>query len=68
MKHPSARILSCAGHLDALGWRIRREGLEALPAILRRIRRRVSEHLHGELGLESPRHPMMATLGQGFVF
>jgi RNA-directed DNA polymerase len=68
LKHPAARILSCAGHLDALGWRIRREGLEPLPAMLRRIRRRVSEHLHGELGLESLRRSMMATLGQGFVF
>lgn len=30
LKHPQARILSCHGHLDALGYRIRRCGVTAL--------------------------------------
>lgn len=38
LKRPQAPILSCAGHLDALGLRIRREGFEAHPRALRRLR------------------------------
>ncbi len=45
LKHPAARVLSCRGHLDALGYRIRREGLEALPRALRRYRRRIAAEL-----------------------
>ncbi|MCP4654193.1 MAG: hypothetical protein GY856_02120 [bacterium] len=41
LKRPQARILSCRGHLDALGYRIRREGVQALPRALRRIGLRV---------------------------
>lgn len=43
LKHPEARVLSCAGHIDALGHRITRDGQQALPAALRRMKRRVSE-------------------------
>ncbi len=32
LKHPQARILSCRGHLDALGYRLTRGGIEALPS------------------------------------
>jgi hypothetical protein len=42
LKHPQARILSCRGHLDALGYRITRGGVEARPRALRRLRRRMS--------------------------
>ncbi len=41
LKRPQARILSCRGHLDALGYRIRRDGVRALPRALRRIGLRV---------------------------
>ncbi len=43
LKRPQARILSCRGHLDALGYRIRREGVQALPRALRRIACRARE-------------------------
>jgi hypothetical protein len=48
LKYPHARVLSCRGHLDALGHRVTREGLGALPAARARLRRRVREHLRGE--------------------
>ena len=46
LKHPNARILSRHGHLDALGYRIRREGIEALPRALLRLRKRLAAELH----------------------
>lgn len=45
LKHPKARILSCHGHLDALGHRVRRQGIEPLPKALRRFRHRLSQFL-----------------------
>ncbi|HEY2294031.1 MAG TPA: reverse transcriptase domain-containing protein [Thermoanaerobaculia bacterium] len=45
LKHPDARILSSRGHLDALGFRITREGIEALPRALARVRRRAASAL-----------------------
>lgn len=39
LKHPNARILSCAGHLDVLGCRVTRAGVSALPRGLRRLAR-----------------------------
>ncbi len=47
LKHPDARILSCSGHLDALGHRIRRDGIQPLPRTLRRLRTRVGAHVRG---------------------
>ena len=41
LKHPEARILSCHGHLDTLGYRITRKGLMARPRALHRMRRRI---------------------------
>lgn len=38
LKHPSAPVLSCRGHLDALGARIRRTGIEPLPEAMARMR------------------------------
>jgi RNA-directed DNA polymerase len=46
LKHPNARILSCHGHLDALGYRLRRDGFEALPRALQRLRQRVQHEVH----------------------
>lgn len=45
LKHPKARILSCHGHLDALGYRITRGGVEARPRALARLRRRVAAEM-----------------------
>ncbi len=45
LKHPNARILSCHGHLDALGHRIRRHDIEALPRSLRRFRHTLAQAL-----------------------
>ncbi len=45
LKHPQARILSCRGHLDALGHRVRRQGLESLPRALRRLQRRAAAQI-----------------------
>ncbi len=42
LKHPEARILSCRGHLDALGHRVERGGASALPRAYGRLRRRVA--------------------------
>jgi RNA-directed DNA polymerase len=48
LKHPAARVLSCRGSLDGLGYRIRREGVEPLPDGWRRWRGRIGAHLRGE--------------------
>jgi hypothetical protein len=48
LKHPDARILAGAGHLDALGFRICRTGIEPLPAAWRRLRGRIGEHCRAE--------------------
>ena len=37
LKRPEAPVLSCGGHLDALGVRLRRGGQEPLPGALRRL-------------------------------
>ena len=47
LKHPRARILSCRGHLDVLGYRITRDGVEPRPRTLRRLRRRVATSVLG---------------------
>jgi len=47
LKHPAAPVLSCRGHLDALGYRIDRDGWSARPRALRRLRRRVRAHVSG---------------------
>jgi hypothetical protein len=47
LKHPSARVLSCAGHLDALGVRIRRERIEVHPRTWRRFRGRAGGFVRG---------------------
>lgn len=41
LKHPCARVLSCRGHLDGLGYRITRDGVCARPRALRRMQRRL---------------------------
>lgn len=52
LKHPEARVLSCRGHLVALGHRVSRQGVEPLARAARRFRRRlavagVGGHRHG---------------------
>jgi len=46
LKHPNARVLSCAGHVDALGYRVTREGLRTHPRALRRLSRRARAELY----------------------
>ncbi|MCA8957318.1 MAG: RNA-directed DNA polymerase [Planctomycetes bacterium] len=43
LKYPNARVLDCRGHLDALGVRIRRCGVEPLPAAWRRFRKMTAD-------------------------
>lgn len=45
LKYPEARLLSCHGHIDALGYRVRRDEHEALPRTLRRMKNRVTADL-----------------------
>lgn len=47
LKHPGARILSCQGHLDALGHRIHRDQVQPLPRTLRRLHGKVGAHARG---------------------
>ncbi|MEM9291020.1 MAG: reverse transcriptase/maturase family protein [Acidobacteriota bacterium] len=55
LKHPNARILSCHGHLDALGYRIRRSGITCLRRPVRRLHRRIRQHLAGTLDVDLER-------------
>ena len=48
LKHPEARILSCAGHVDGLGYRITRTDRRALPRARRNLARRIRAHARGE--------------------
>jgi hypothetical protein len=48
LKHPAARVLSCAGHLDALGARITRGGIGPSPAHWRRMRAAIGAYTRGE--------------------
>lgn len=41
LKHPEARVLSCAGHIDALGAAVTREAISALPRARWRLERRL---------------------------
>jgi hypothetical protein len=50
LKHPQARVLSCRGHLDGLGYRISRSGIQALPRAFGRLRRRIELELAGAPG------------------
>lgn len=45
LKRPAARVRSCRGTLDALGYRLRRDGLSARPRAYRRLQRSVAEEL-----------------------
>lgn len=57
LKHPQARVLSTRGHLDALGHRITREGIRALPRALRRFGRKV---------VREAQRPVAAPVSEGF--
>ena len=41
LKHPEARVSSCHGHLDALGMRITRTGIEPRKRAYQRLERQV---------------------------
>lgn len=62
LKHPEARILSCRGHLDALGSRVRRGGIEPSPRAVRRWRGRIGRYLRHD----DPRETA-AALGRSLV-
>lgn len=62
LKHPEARILSCAGHLDALGHRVQRTGVEPLGRARRRLVARVPAALDGRVGADVERS-IAATAG-----
>lgn len=48
LKYPNARIVSCCGHLDALGYRVRRDGIAPLPRKpLVRLQKRIRRYVHG---------------------
>lgn len=47
LKHPRAGIVACRTHLDALGYRIDREGLQSRPRTLSRLSRRACRHIEG---------------------
>lgn len=69
LKHPNARVLSCAGHLDALGARIRRDGVEPLPKTWKRMRRRVHAYVReGEVTRAAFRRSMESSLGMAFLW
>ncbi len=55
LKHPQARIVSCHGHLNALGHRISRQDIHCLKRPLRRLHRRIRQHLDGSLDVELER-------------
>lgn len=51
LKHPDAPVLACAGHLDALGHRVRRDGHEVFGRTVRRTARRTGVALEtGDVG------------------
>ncbi|MBK8979851.1 MAG: RNA-directed DNA polymerase [Planctomycetes bacterium] len=67
-KHPQARVLSCAAHLDGLGFRIRRDGVEPLPAARRRVEARLRAQIRDPgLSVARVRRSVAAALGHQFV-
>lgn len=48
LKHPEARVQACSGTLIALGHALRREAAAPAPRSWRRLRRRLTEALHGD--------------------
>ncbi len=67
LKRPDARVLSSRGHIDALGWRVRRDGLEPLPAALARLRQRCRRRVRGERSRVELERSMVTALGGMFV-
>lgn len=55
LKHPAARILSCAGHIDALGYRITRDDRRVLPRTRRRLTARATAMLEGRARVDPQR-------------
>ncbi len=64
LKHPDARVLSCAGHLDALGQRVTRRGIEPRPRSLKRLARAAAAEARGGSGRQpSFERPLPARIG-----
>lgn len=65
LKHPQARVLSCAGTLDALGYRITRTSITARARTLRRLeaRMRRAQHDAGAPASEGLRRSIAASVG-----
>lgn len=61
LKHPNAPVLPCAGHLDALGARIRRQAIEPLPEAFARLRACLWEWARGR-HRNAPREGMQRAL------
>lgn len=67
LKHEGAPILSCRGHLDALGMRLRRGWVEPLPVTWRRLRRCVGDYVrYGRPGLAALERSLAARAGAMF--
>lgn len=54
LKSPHARIRSCAGTLDGLGARIRRDGIEPRPRAFARLRAQVAREVYRLPGERQP--------------
>ncbi len=69
LKHPQAPVLSCRGSLNALGHRIRRQGVEPLPRALNRLGRRAAREVRWRRGQAKPDfgHSAAASVG-GLLF
>lgn len=65
LKCPAAPVLSCREHLDGLGMRVRRGGVEPLPVTWRRLRARLwgSVHGHDALDADRLRHQLASFVG-----
>ncbi len=67
LKHPQARILSCRGSLNALGYRLRRCGVEALPRALSRLARRAAVEAQAPRRRSRPEFRRSAASSAGVV-
>ena len=70
LKVPNARVLSCGGHLDALGHRVERAGIEPLRRSVKRLAATVareSRRARGERGAVDVRRSAAASIGSMFL-
>jgi RNA-directed DNA polymerase len=60
LKCPGARLLSCTGHINVLGYRIRRAEITALPRTLQRMKSRLGVMARSREA--EPQHPVVHSL------